>query len=133
MIEKQLSVFLKNEPGVLARVCDTLGSHGINLRGLSISDTVDHAVVRLVVDDPLKAIHVLGEHGALVVENDVLAVKLEHQPGALARLASRLARAKINIEYAYGTADGGLATIYIRVSDPVRAKQLLAPKKRQAK
>jgi hypothetical protein len=114
-------------------MCDALGSHGVNLRGLSVSDTVDHAVVRLVVDDPLKAIHILGEHGALVVETDVLAVKLEHKPGALAKLASRLARAKINIEYAYGTADGGLATIYLRVSDPVRAEQLLAPKKRQAK
>ena len=86
MIEKQLSLFLVNKPGVLADVCQTLADHQINIRGMSVSDTVDHAVVRLIVDDPTKAIHLLGEHGVLVVETDVLAVEVDDQPGALARL-----------------------------------------------
>jgi len=130
MIEKQLSVFLENKPGVLADVCKTLGAHGINIRGMSISDTVDHAVVRLIVDDSQKAIHILGEHGALVVETDVLAVKLADRPGELAKMARKFARGKINIEYAYGTSDGTEATLFIRVSDVKKAMQLLSPKKR---
>jgi hypothetical protein len=130
MIEKQLSVFLENKPGVLAQVCKTLGANGINIRGMSVSDTVDHAVVRLIVDDPLKAIHILGEHGALVVETDVLAVKLKDKPGELAKVASKFARGKINIEYAYATSDGTEATLFTRVSDTKKAMQLLSPKKR---
>jgi hypothetical protein len=90
-------------------------------------------VVRLVVDDPRKAIHVLGEHGALVVETDVLAVNLADKPGALARLARTFARGRINIEYAYGTSGGGQATVYVRVSDMKKAMQLLSPKKKPRK
>ncbi|MHB8973897.1 MAG: ACT domain-containing protein [Pirellulaceae bacterium] len=132
MIEKQLSLFLVNKPGVLADVCQTLGEHKINIRGISVSDTVDHAVVRLVVDDPQKAIHILGEHGVLVVETDILALEVADQPGALAKVARKFARGKINIEYAYGTADSG--KIFLRVSDVKKGQQLLsdaAPKRRK--
>jgi hypothetical protein len=128
MIEKQLSIFLENKPGVLAKMCRTLADHEINIRGLSISDTVDHAVVRLVVTDPRKAIHVLGEHGMLVVETDVLALDLPDKPGKLAEIAGKLARAKINIEYAYGSADHSEGVVFVRVSDIKRAAQVLAPK-----
>ena len=134
MIEKQLSLFLVNKPGVLADVCQTLGEHKINIRGISVSDTVDHAVVRLVVDDPQKAIHILGEHGVLVVETDVLVLEVDDQPGALAKVARKFARGKINIEYAYGTADSGQAKIFLRVSDVRKGKQLLSeavPKRRK--
>jgi hypothetical protein len=133
MIEKQLSVFLENKPGVLAEVCKTLGAHRINIIGMSVSDTVDHAVVRLIVDEPRKAIHVLGEHGALVVETDVLAVKLKDKPGELGKLAGKFARAEVNIEYAYGTSDGTQATVYLRVSDNKKALQLLSGKRRSKK
>ncbi len=134
MIEKQLSLFLVNKPGVLADMCQTLGEHKINIRGMSVSDTVDHAVVRLIVDDPNKAIHILGEHGVLVVETDVLALEVDDQPGALAKVARKFARGKINIEYAYGTADSGKAKIFMRLSDVKKGKQLLteaAPKRRK--
>lgn len=136
MIEKQLSLFLENKPGVLADVCQTLADQKINIRGLSVSDTVDHAVVRMIVDDPIKAIHLLGDHGVMVVETDVLAVEVDDEPGALARIARTFARAKINIEYAYGTSDTGRARIYMRVSDARKGKQALsaaAPKKKKKK
>ena len=94
MIEKQLSIFLENKPGVLAEVCKTLQAHDINIRGISVSDTVDHAVVRMIVSDPHAAIHILGEHGTLVVETDVLAIELSDSPGELAKLASQLASAR---------------------------------------
>ena len=133
MIEKQISIFLENKPGVMADVCKALGAYDINIRGISVSDTVDHAVVRMIVDNPRKAIHVLGEHGALVVETDVLALKLDDKPGTLAKLASKFARGKVNIEYAYGTSDGTEATVFVRVSDVKKAVQLLSSKKRPKK
>lgn len=131
MIAKQLSLFLVNKPGVLAEVCKTLGASGINIRGMSISDTVDHAVVRMIVDDAHKACHVLGDHGVLVVETDVLAVQVSDHPGELAKIARKLARAKVNIEYAYGTSDGASATMFIRVSDARKAKKILTPVKKK--
>lgn len=133
MIENQLSIFLENKPGVLAAVCRTLGEHDINIRGLSVSDTVDHAVVRMIVSDSKKAIHILGEHGALVVETEVLAVELSDSPGALAKLASRLSKAKINVEYAYGSSDQGSGVLFVRVSDVKKAAQLLAAQRKAKK
>ncbi len=59
----QLAVFLSNRPGALARVCDSLGDAGINIHALTISDSVDHSVVRMVVSDPTKALMLLGERG----------------------------------------------------------------------
>ena len=133
MIEKQLSIFLENKPGVLARVCGALGARGINIRGLSVSDTVDHAVVRMVVDDSQMALHLLGEHGALVVETDVLAIKLENKPNELAKLAGKLARAKVNVEYAYGSSSDGEGTVFFRVSDTKKALRIIAPGKKRTK
>jgi hypothetical protein len=133
MIENQLSIFLENKPGVLAAVCKTLGDHGINIRGLCVSDTVDHAVVRMIVSDPQKAIHILGEHGALVVETDVLAVELSDSPGELAKLSNRFSKAKINVEYAYGSSDLGQGVLFIRVSDVKKAAQLLSAQRKSKK
>ena len=100
-IVKQLSVFLANKPGTLAVVCDELAKAGINIYALTISDTVDHAVVRMVVSDTRKALLIFEEHGVLVVENDVLFIENDNKPGSLSKIAKKLAAAKINIEYAY--------------------------------
>ena len=97
----QLSVFLGNRPGALSRVCAELGAAEINIHALAISDTIDHAVVRMVVSDPTKALMILGERGVLALENDVLMIESNNKPGVLASIADRLAKAEINIEYAY--------------------------------
>ena len=97
----QLAIFLSNRPGALARVCDELGKAEINIHALTISDTVDHAVIRMVVSDSTRALMLLGEGGLMAVENDVLLVEGANQPGMLAEIADRLARASVNIEYAY--------------------------------
>jgi hypothetical protein len=97
----QLSVFLGNRPGALARVCSELADAEINIHALAISDTIDHAVVRMVVSDPTKALMILGERGVLALENDVLMIESNNKPGDLAGIADRLAKAEINIEYAY--------------------------------
>ena len=125
MIERQLSVFLENKPGVLAEVCKALAEKDINILGLSISDTVDYAVVRLVVSDSHTAIHVLGQGGALVVENDVLALQLANKPGAVQKVAEKLAEADINIEYAYGTSNDCGGLVFMRVSDVEGARKAL--------
>lgn len=127
-IVKQLSIFLKNRPGTLADVCSHLTEEGINIIGFSVSDTVDHAVVRMVVDEPLKATHLLGNAGVLVVENDILVLDLKNEPGQLADLGAALGKAGINIEYAYGglTRDAQTGVLYVRSNDAKKAFEVLS-------
>jgi hypothetical protein len=100
-ITQQLAVFLENRPGMLARVCDALAEEKINIYAISSSDTVDHIVIRLVVSDADRARHLFEERGVLVVANEVLMIESTNKPGSLAEIAHKLARAKVNIEYAY--------------------------------
>jgi hypothetical protein len=99
-IVEQLAIFIANRPGTLVEVCDALADDKINIYGLTVSDTVDHAVVRMVVSDTRRAIALLESHGTLVVESEVLMVENDNRPGSLSRIAKSLATAKINIEYA---------------------------------
>jgi hypothetical protein len=126
-ITKQLALFLENRPGTLARVCDALSAAKINIYAISTSDTVDHSVVRMVVSDPVKALYVFEEHGTLVVEDDVLMIIGDNKPGSLARIAHKLAAAKVNIEYAYcATApDAKKGLLILRASDPKKAMKVL--------
>lgn len=126
-VVKQLALFLENKPGTLAKVCRALGQKKINILALSISDAVDHAVVRLIVDDPQRALHLLGDHGILVVERDVLMLEGHSRPGVLATIAQKLARQKINIEYAYSTTPSRAdrATLILRVDNLAKARRLL--------
>ena len=100
-IAKQLAVFLDNRPGALARVCEAFSEASINILALSTSDTVDHSVVRMVVDNPQSAIWLLEENGAMVEEDEVLLIDNSNKPGELAKLARALGKAGINIEYLY--------------------------------
>jgi hypothetical protein len=126
-IEKQLSVFLENRPGGLARICGNLAEAGINILALSIHDTVDHAIVRLIADRPVKALLILEQLGLYIVESDVLVIDLDNHPGALAEVARKLARADINIDYAYCTATTGQSTgcLIIKSDEIDRAIELL--------
>ncbi|MDD5348591.1 MAG: ACT domain-containing protein [Chthoniobacteraceae bacterium] len=126
-IVTQLAVFLANKPGTLADVCDELAKASINIYALTISDTVDHAVVRMVVSDTRKAIHLFGERGVLVVENDVLMINNTNKPGGLSRIAKKLAEYKINIEYAYlaTNPDSKKGLLILRVSNSKKALQVL--------
>ena len=121
----QLSIFLENKPGVLARLCKSFSDQKINILALSVSDTVDHAVVRVVTNDPGKASHMLESTGVLVVETEVLALNLPDAPGQLATLATKLSKAKVNIEYAYGSTQSAGGTLILRVSDIKKAQKVL--------
>jgi len=126
-IVEQLALFLHNKPGTLAAVCDALAEARINIYGLSIADTVDHAVVRMVVSDTRRALHIFESYGTLAIESEVLMIENENRPGMLSRIASALGDKKINIEYAYlasqPSAKKGL--LIMRVNDPRKALRIL--------
>jgi hypothetical protein len=124
---KQLSIFLENKPGVLRRLSDSLAEAEVNVLGITVVDTVDHAVVRLLLSDPDKAQFVLEQHHALVVASDVLALEVPNEVGALAKLAETLTEANVNIEYAYGTTSskGNGSTLVLRVDRMEKACEAL--------
>jgi len=126
-ITKQLAIFLDNRPGTLASVADALAEAKINIYAITTSDTVDHSVIRLVVSDYRKAMHVFEEHGTLVVEDDVVMVEGSNKPGELAHIAHKLAAAKINIEYCYSATppDTKNGLLILRVSNPAKALKAL--------
>jgi len=112
---------------MLARVADALADAKINIYAITTSDTVDHTVIRLVVDDYRRALHVCEERGSLVVEDDVLMVEGDNKPGEMARLARKLAKAGINIEYCYSATlpGAGKGLLILRVSNPTKALKVL--------
>jgi hypothetical protein len=118
-IEPQLAVFLDNRPGMLARTCQALAKAKINILAMSILDTVDHAIVRMVVDNPKEAEQVLSRLPAMVQRRDVVVMDVPNQVGALASIAERLTEAGINLEYAYCTASSGHSegAIVLRTND----------------
>lgn len=127
-IQKQLSVFLPNRPGLLARLCSILSETGVNIIAMAVHDTFDNAVVRFVVDQPTKALLLLEQEQFYVVEQEVVMVEIANQPGELTRIAQVLAEADINIAYAYCTAcnaqeSGGLI---LRTDQNERTQDLLS-------
>ncbi len=101
MMIKQISVFLENKSGRLVRVAQVLGDAGINIRGLSIADTSDFGILRLIVDRPEVAIEELKDKGVMATVTEVIAMEIPDTPGGLAKVLAYLNEAKINIEYLY--------------------------------
>lgn len=98
---KQISVFLENKSGRLAKVTETLGQHDINIRALSIADTSDFGILRLIVNKPDEAYKILKDGGFTVSATDVIAVEVDDRPGGLARVLKVMDAKGINIEYLY--------------------------------
>ncbi len=98
---KQISVFLENKSGRLVRVAQTLGEAGINIRGLSIADTSDFGILRMIVDQPDRAITELKAKGVMATVTEVIAMEVPDNPGGLATVLSYMEDAGINIEYLY--------------------------------
>ena len=129
-IAQQLSLVLENKPGTLAEVCKELARQKVNIFALTISDSVDHAIVRMVVSEPRKALDLFESRGVLVVEAKVLMIENSNKPGSLATIAGKLAKAKINIEYAYLATSPGAKTglLVVRASDTKKALKVLSKK-----
>ncbi|MEM3564612.1 MAG: ACT domain-containing protein [Candidatus Jordarchaeaceae archaeon] len=114
---KQISVFLQNRPGTLANLTKILLDKKINIRALTVADTSDYGIIRMIVDDPEKTLKVLKESEYLVSETEVVAVEAQDKPGGLYEIASTLGEKNVNIEYLYTTLKEGKAIMIIRVSD----------------
>lgn len=125
---KQISVFLENKPGRLANVLSALAKEKVNVTALSVMDSHEHSVLRLVTEDTARTASVLKSLGMRQVESDVLLVELKHQPGALAHVCEMLAGEHINIEYCYCSSGGknGKVLGVFKVSNLDKAAKLLA-------
>ena len=127
MAIQQLTVFLENKQGKLAKITDLLAREGIDLRALSIADTAEFGILRLIVNDTEKAKRILGENNVLVKITDVVGVRLSDKPGELAEVLSKLDCAGINVEYLYAflmpAADS--AYVVLRVEKNDEAEQVL--------
>lgn len=123
----QLSVFVENKPGHLLEIAETLGEAGIDLRALSIGDTAEFGVLRLIVSEADRALAVLREAGFAVSLTQVLAVSLADTPGSLSRILRVIAGAGINVEYLYAfvTRKSGGAYAVFRVEDNAAATTVL--------
>lgn len=121
---KQLSVFLENKAGRLAKVTRILGEAGINIRALSIADTSDFGILRIIVNDPPQAYAILKDAGFTVSETEVIAVRVQDTPGGLATVLDRMSDANLNIEYMYaflGTSEKDALVIF-KIEDTKKAR-----------
>lgn len=125
---KQVSVFLENKPGRLANVLSALEREKVNITGMTVMDSHEHSVLRIVTSDLPKTAQVLRGLGTSYTETEVLLVELRNQPGALAHLCEQLAAGHINIDYCYVSAGGrnGKTLGIFKVSSPEKAIKLLA-------
>lgn len=126
---KQISVFVGNESGRLVEMLDPLGDDGIDIQALSVADSADFGIVRMVVSDTEAAVSTLRRAGFILKVTEVLIYNIPDKPGGLVSyVVAPLAAAGINLEYFYAfvTSDPGRARVVIKVSDPDAAEQVLA-------
>ncbi len=119
MTVKQISVFLENKPGQLMEVADILSEHRIDIRALSLADTRDFGILRIIVDDPDKTARVLKQAGCVFSVAPVLAVSIQDEPGSLSKVLRILSENNINLEYTYAfiTRKADSAYMILRVED----------------
>lgn len=125
---KQVSVFLENKPGRLAKVLSALAKEKVNLTALTVMDSHEHSVLRMVTDDVAKTAKVLDALGARHAQSDVLLVELRNQVGALAHVCELLGTEHVNIDYAYCSAGGRNGKTYgiFKVSNTEKAMKVLS-------
>jgi hypothetical protein len=127
---KQISVFLENTTGRLSEVTKTLANAGINLRAISIADTADFGILRIIADKTEKAIDTLTSAGFTTRQTDVVAVEIEDVPGSLAKLMELFQQSQVNIEYLYASLEGqvGKAVVIFKLKDHDKGQQILSSK-----
>ena len=127
----QISVFLENRTGQLAEITKLLASAGIDIRAISIAETADYGLARMIVDDSQKASSILLQHGDILSMTPVWAVEVPDQAGGLAQLLAVLAEEKVDVEYMYSlfTHQEGHAYMVLRISDEPRFLAALGDRK----
>jgi hypothetical protein len=124
---KQISVFLENTTGRLSEVTRTLAEAGINLRAISIADTADFGILRLIVDKNEAAVNALSGAGFTTRQTSVAAVEIDDVPGSLAKLMELFQKSQVNIEYLYASLEGkaGKAVVIFKLEDHEKGFKIL--------
>jgi hypothetical protein len=124
---KQISVFLENTTGRLSEVTKTLANASVNLRAISIADTADFGILRLIVDKNNDAVNALNTAGFTTRQTDVVAVEIEDVPGSLAKLMDLFQESQVNIEYLYASLEGlaGKAVVIFKLEDHEKGHKIL--------
>lgn len=128
MLVKQLSVFTENRPGGLAPIIEALGKNNIDISALSLADTSEYGILRIIVNDPNKAKEVLKDLGIVVKITEVLTVAMDDAPGGLSKILEIFVKNDINVDYMYafvGTVTNK-ALMVVKVNDPDAAVSALA-------
>lgn len=127
---KQISVFIENKAGHLAEFTKMLADNNINIRALSIADTQDYGILRIIVDNPEESVVTIKKNGYVCTVNNVLGVSIDDKPGSLAEVLTVLADNDIFVEYVYAfnSQTAGNAYMVFRVNDNAKAKEVLESK-----
>ena len=127
MLVKQVSIFVENKEGKIADVLKILAKDNINISALSLADTTNFGILRLIVDDPKKAKNILQMEDMIVKINEILAVGINDQPGGLAKVLDILAKGKVAIEYMYAFTGHNKdnATVVFKTNDLEKAYDCL--------
>lgn len=125
---EQISIFLENKSGRLAEVTRLLGEGAINIRALTLADTTDFGILRLIVDDKVRALEILKKAGFTVGKTEVVAVEVPDRPGGLAHILRQLGEEGINVEYMYAFVEktGDNAVVIFRFDDTDQAIDILS-------
>ena len=128
MSVNQVSVFLENKPGTLNKMTEVLAKNNVNIRALSLADTKDFGIVRMIVNDVYEATNVLKDANFVATFTPVLVYGISDEAGSLNNLLQKFAESDVNIEYMYAFAGQKNAFMIFRVNDTKKAENLLASK-----
>ena len=129
MIAKQMSVFIENRKGRLGEVLDVLKANNVNILSLSLADTAEYGLLRVISDNPQAGKTALSAAGFSCMLTDVFIVKVPHTPGALQNILRVISDEELNVEYMYGLSVGGEeASIVVKTSDVDKADTIFAQK-----
>lgn len=127
MLVKQISVFLENKPGRLSEAAKVLADNGIDISALSLADTDEYGVLRMIVSDPDKAKKALGESGVICKVTDALVVAIDDRPGGFSEALQILTDSGIEVKYMYAcvSREQGKAIMVLSVENPAKADELI--------
>ena len=122
---QQLSVFLENREGRLDDVLKVLAENEVNIVALSLADTSDYGLLRMIVSDPQKGRTALKEAGITAMLTDVVALRVPHATGSLSKAMHQIVEGEVNVEYMYAFANGNDAAAVLKSDDPARVTDIL--------
>ena len=122
---QQLSVFMENREGRLDEILKILSEAGVNIVALSLADTSEYGMLRMIVSDPHKGRAALKDEGITAMLTDVVALRVPHATGSLSKAMHQIVEGEVNIEYMYAFANGSDAAAVLKSDDPARVIDIL--------